>query len=146
MPSVFSPGVSPPASAPWRIVTELDRVRIHRWLRAQPRSDTAGVLAELVDNADEVAPQQVPHDVVTMYSQVLLSDPQGAQERLLTLCYPPDAEPMAGFVSVLSPVGAALLGLRVGEVAAWTGPDGRPETAWVKVLLFQPESSGDFML
>lgn len=146
MPSVFSSRVSPPASAPWRIVTELDRVRIHRWLRTQPQTGTARALADLVDNADEVAPQQVPHDVVTMYSQVLLSDPQGAHERKLTLCYPPDAEPIAGFVSVLSPVGAALLGLRVGEATTWTGPDGRSETARVKALLFQPEASGDFTL
>jgi regulator of nucleoside diphosphate kinase len=146
MPSIFPFRVSPPASAPWRTVTELDRVRIHRWLRDQPRTDAARALGDLVDNADEVAPQQVPDDVVTMYSQVLLSDSRGAHERKLTLCYPPDAEPMAGFVSVFSPVGAALLGLRVGEAAAWSGPDGKAEVARVKALLFQPEASGDFTM
>jgi len=39
-----------------------------------------------------------------------------------------------------------LLGLRVGDAAAWTGPDGHAETARVKALLFQPEASGDFTL
>lgn len=128
----------------WRIVNELDRVRIHRWLREQPATDTTRAVAELVDNADEMAPQQVPHDVVTLYSQVLLSDGLGQTPRRLTLCYPPDAQPQAGFVSVFSPVGAALLGLRVGDTATWAGPDGRRETAQVTALLFQPEASGDF--
>jgi hypothetical protein len=54
-------------------------------------------------------------DVVTMYSQVLLQDTRSGQRNTLTLCYPADAEPAVGFVSVLSPVGSALLGLRVGS-------------------------------
>lgn len=136
-------GAVPPADT-WRTVTHLDRVRIHRWLREQPASATTRAVAEMVDNADEVAPQQVPGDVVTLYSQVLLAGPQGQPPRQLTLCYPPDAEPQAGFVSVFSPVGAALLGLRVGDTATWAGPDGRLETAQVTALLFQPEASGDF--
>lgn len=140
---IASRGVSPHA-VPWRIVTDLDRVRIHRWLRDQPATATTRAVADLVDNADEVAPQQVPADVVTLYSQVLLSGPQDEHPRKLTLCYPPDAEPLAGFVSVFSPVGAALLGLRVGDEATWAGPDGRHETARVTALLFQPEASGDF--
>lgn len=141
--AIASPGAGSTAPA-WRIVNELDRVRIHRWLRKQPATDTTRAVAELVDNADEMAPQQVPHDVVTLYSQVLLSEGPGQTPRRLTLCYPPDAEPQAGFVSVFSPVGAALLGLRVGDTATWAGPDGRRETAQVTALLFQPEASGDF--
>jgi regulator of nucleoside diphosphate kinase len=146
MPFNFSSAGDPPSSAPLRVVTELDRVRIHRWLRAQPQAGRTQALADLVDNADEVSPRQVPADVVTMYSQVLLSDPEGQPARRITLCYPPDAEPLAGFVSVLSPVGAALLGLRVGDAATWSGPDGRRETGQVAALLFQPEASGDYTL
>ena len=47
-------------------------------------------------------------------------------------------------ISVLSPVGAALLGLRVGDTARWTGPGGQRGSARVSALLFQPEASGDY--
>ena len=83
-------------------------------------------------------------DVVTMYSQVVLQDTQTGQRNTLTLCYPADAEPAVGFVSVLSPVGSALLGLRVGSVARWSTPAGDEKAAEILALLFQPESSGDY--
>jgi regulator of nucleoside diphosphate kinase len=146
MLSILSSRGSPPAAAPWRTVTELDRARIHRWLRGQPPSANDRGLIELVDNADEVPSRQIPGDVVTMYSQVLLTGAGNKEDRKLTLCYPSDAEPMTGFVSVFSPVGVALLGRRVGEDVTWAGPDGRLESARVEALLFQPEASGDFTL
>jgi regulator of nucleoside diphosphate kinase len=83
-------------------------------------------------------------DVVTMYSQVLLCDPRTGRQRKLTLCYPSDAEPAAGFVSVLSPVGSSLLGLRVGATARWRTPLGDTVEAEVLAILFQPEASGDY--
>lgn len=65
-------------------------------------------------------------------------------ERTLTICYPGDAEPTLGFISVLSPVGASLLGLSVGATAHWHTPTGDVCTAEVAALLFQPEASGDY--
>jgi regulator of nucleoside diphosphate kinase len=73
-----------------------------------------------------------------------LADLATGSEYSLTLCYPADADPAAGRVSVLSPVGASLLGLRVGEVARWQGPAGDTHAAEVVALLFQPEASGDY--
>ena len=66
------------------------------------------------------------------------------QPRKLTLCYPDDAEPAQGFISVLSPVGASLLGLRVGAQAQWHTPQGEPRSAQVRAILFQPEATGDY--
>ena len=57
---------------------------------------------------------------------------------------PADAEPLAGFVSVLSPIGSALLGLRVGSVARWASPTGDEMAAEILAILFQPEASGDY--
>lgn len=90
--------------------------------------------------------REVGPDVVTMYSQVLLQDSQTGQRNTLTLCYPTDAEPAVGFVSVLSPVGSALLGMRVGSIARWSTPAGDEKAAEILAILFQPESSGDYAM
>lgn len=123
-----------------RTLTELDHARLDR-LR---RQGAALRVDELLDLASVVPSREVPHDVVTMYSLVLVHEPGHPEPHRLTLCYPDDAEPAAGFISVLSPVGLALLGLRVGSVASWLTPDGQAHRATVEALLFQPEASGDY--
>jgi regulator of nucleoside diphosphate kinase len=65
-------------------------------------------------------------------------------KRKLTLCYPEDADPQSGFVSVLSPIGLSLLGEQVGSTVRWESPDGRLRMADVDAMLFQPEASGDY--
>ena len=75
------------------------------------------------------------------------SSASGARETMLssppykvTVCYPEEARPAEGCVSVLSPVGASLLGLRVGETARWCSAAGRPGVARILSVLFQPEA------
>ena len=123
-----------------RLLSELDHVRLQR-LGADTWPEA---LHDTMEAPELVAPREVPPDVVTMYSMVALADLDGGPERRLTLTYPHDAEPARGFVSVLSPVGASLLGLHVGDVARWRTPDGREHAARVAALLFQPEASGDY--
>lgn len=131
-----------------RTLTELDHVRLLNLLRrdqgGKGSAFQAEVVVDLLDAALLVPSRDVAPDVVTMYSQVLLQDAQTGQRQTLTVCYPADAEPASGFVSVLSPVGSALLGLRVGSVARWSTPEGDPRSAEILALLFQPESSGDY--
>lgn len=79
-------------------------------------------------------------------AQPLTQDRQTLQRNTLTLCYPADAEPAVGFVSVLSPVGSALVGLQVGSVARWSLPAGDDKAAEILAILFQPESSGDYSM
>ena len=128
-----------------RTLTQHDHVRLTRLLAQQAtRLPGVEVMQEMLDTSDVVGGPSVPPTVVTMYSQVLLEDPaQPAAPYKLTLCFPDDAEPAAGFVSVLSPVGAALLGLRVGETAHWRTPGGNG-SARILSVLFQPEASGDY--
>ncbi|MCG3190521.1 MAG: Regulator of nucleoside diphosphate kinase [Burkholderiaceae bacterium] len=133
-----------------RTLTELDHVRIKNLIRRDPRNRLPSALAQQIEetlDASAVVPaREVPPDVVTMYSQVLLADPAGGERTKLALCYPADAEPAAGFVSVLSPLGLSLLGLRVGDLARWSTPAGGERTAEVVAILFQPEASGDYSL
>lgn len=132
-----------------RTLTELDHVRLLNLLRRDARSDGSPhhevrAIEDVLEASALVPSRAVAPDVVTMYSQVLLQDTQTGQRNTLTLCYPADAEPAVGFVSVLSPVGSALLGLRVGSTARWSTPAGDEKSAEILAILFQPESSGDY--
>ncbi|HRH90082.1 MAG TPA: GreA/GreB family elongation factor [Rubrivivax sp.] len=131
-----------------RTLTELDHVRLLNLLRRNRRGDGSGAchpaIEPVLDACAILPSRQIPPDVVTMYSQLMLRDLQTGQRRELTLCYPADAQPAAGRVSVLSPVGASLLGLTVGSVAHWSTPAGEERQAQIVALLFQPEASGDY--
>ncbi len=122
------------------VLTELDHARLSKLQDAARGS----VLAELLAEAELVPSPRVPSDVVTMYSQVLVRDRVSDQVHKLTLCYPGDAEPDAGFISVLSPMGAALIGRRVGERVRSTLPTGLAREMAIEAILFQPEASGDY--
>jgi regulator of nucleoside diphosphate kinase len=132
-----------------RTLTELDHARLKRLLMAGaigPRDAAGAALHAAMDGADLLPSRAVPPDVVTMYSRVeLVEAPTGARH-LVTLCYPEDAEPARGFISVLSPLGSSVLGLRAGSLATWSTPGGGEVQARVAAVLFQPEASGDFVL
>lgn len=81
-------------------------------------------LAEELDRADIVAPEHVPDDVVTMHAQVRYVDESTGEQRSVVLVYPDEADASHGRISVLSPVGAALLGLATGQSIEWTFPNG----------------------
>lgn len=130
-----------------RTLTRIDHVRLNHLVAREPRLAGAAPeeLRELLDASELVASPTVPPDVVTMYTQVLLHDPgNDAPQYRLTLCYPEHAEPARGFISVLSPVGTSLIGLRVGDTAQWRTPGGQSGRARIVAVLFQPEASGDY--
>ena len=124
-----------------RTLTELDFSRLTR-LAGQRQPP---ILADLLANAEVTSSRAVRSDVVTMYSRVELVDVHTHRRQVLTVCYPQDAEPAAGFISVLSPVGISLLGLRVGDVAKWHTPHGEECAAVVESIQFQPEATGDYV-
>lgn len=127
-----------------RTFTRLDHVRLTRLL-AQSSGAIAQDLRELLEANEPVDAAAVAPTVVTMNTRVLLEDSTGGDPACLTLCYPADADAARGCVSVLSPVGRALLGVRLGELARWQSPDGRQHAARVLGVLFQPEASGDYI-
>ncbi len=133
-----------------RTLTELDHVRLLNLARRQRHSDGSPAprqtIEHVLDACAVVPSRQIPPGVVTMYSQVLLRDLVTGVRSKLTLCYPADAEPAAGFVSVMSPVGASLLGKTVGSVTRWPTPAGDERAAEVLAILFQPEASGDYAM
>lgn len=123
-----------------RLLTELDFTRLSKLNRGQLPED----LAEDLNSADLVVSQDIAADIVTMNSQVEIIHDGSALRQKFTLCYPANADAGRGLISVLSPVGAALLGRRVGDTACWTMPQGEARSAKVAAILFQPEASGDY--
>ena len=124
-----------------RTLTELDFARLNKL----GNGHWPAGLAAVGQFPDLVASAEIAPDVVTMYSQMEIVDLDSHYRHKLTLCYPRDAEPGIGCISVLSPVGASLLGLRVGAVARWQTPHGDACAAEVVAMLFQPEASGDYV-
>ncbi|MCH7343881.1 GreA/GreB family elongation factor [Pelomonas sp. CA6] len=125
-----------------RVLSTLDFARLKKL--GQGRMPAA--LRELLDDYDLYEPQEMPADVVTMHSRVVLAHEDSGQRQQLTLCYPDQTAPAAGQVSVLSPLGAGLLGRRVGELACWTLPGGEQREARIAELAFQPEAQGLYTL
>lgn len=123
-----------------RTLTDLDFSRLTKLVGQQlPR-----FLEDLLATAEVTSSRAVRADVVTMYSRVELVDVPTHRRQVLTVCYPRDAEPAAGFISVLSPVGSRLLGLKTGDVAEWRTPHGEACAATVASIQHQPEATGDY--
>jgi regulator of nucleoside diphosphate kinase len=129
-----------------RTLTELDHARLEKLIVRHADEARTSALLAVLEAAHCVPSREIEPDVVTMGSKVLLLNLDSLERMSLTLCYPPEARPSAGYVSVLSPLGAALLGRRIGEVARWRTPDGGESVAQVVTLLYQPEAGGQYTL
>lgn len=128
-------------------ITRPDMERLRSLLdSASPKRDSATIdqLDDELARAVVVSQDEVPHDVVTMNSRVVFEDASGRQ-REVTLVYPPQADAQSGRISVLAPVGAALLGLSVGQEIEWPLPGGRATTLRIISVTYQPEAAGDLL-
>lgn len=122
-----------------RQLTELDFVRLRKLAAGQADE----VLDRLLADADVVPGREIEADVVTMYTRFELEDEQG-ERHALAICWPQDAEPTTGFISVLSPLGRSAIGLRAGAPLRWHTPAGAAQGR-IAAVLFQPEASGDYV-
>ncbi len=132
-------------------ITALDRQRLERLIElAGERSRRVNHLylarlEEELERAETVAPGYEPADVITKRSRVRLSDLDTGGEMVYTLVFPSEANFDEGKISVLAPVGTAMLGYRVGSLIEWEVPSGRRRLK-VEELLYQPEAAGDYDL
>ena len=98
------------------------------------------MLEQELDRAQIVSPSQVPEDVVTMNSRVRVKDVETGEDKTYTLVFPRDADFAQGKISVLAPIGTAILGYRVGDVIEWRVPGGRRKLR-VEEVMYQPEAA-----
>lgn len=126
-------------------LSRLDVERIEALLEAPALHDSpvAARLREEIDRAAIVEPKDMPADVVSMNSSADCVDETSGKHYALTLVYPKDADADASRISVLAPVGSALLGLRVGQSIDWPGQGGRTLKLKVTAIHYQPEAAGD---
>ncbi len=123
-------------------VTEPDFEALERLLdspavRAMPGLEA---LQQELDRAQVVDPADMPADVITMNSTARFMDELSGAEHRLTLVYPRDAAGGPERVSILAPVGSALLGLAVGQSIEWQVPGGRQLRLKVLEIIHQPEA------
>ena len=139
-----STGVS--SNAPTLYLTELDVTRLEGIASRAATAELDEMLDALLTRAAIVPPDAIPKDVVTMNSRVVCALEGEPAPRDWTLVYPDDADLAAGRLSVLSPVGQALLGARAGRTVDYRLSDGRQQRVTVLEVAFQPEASGQFTL
>ena len=134
-------------SRPTIIINELDAERIDRLLEKAEFASlpVADALNEELDRAQMYTPETMPHDVVTMNSRVKFRNLTTGEELTRTLVYPAQMTDSSAQLSVLAPVGAALLGLRTGDTIHWELPGGASAHLEVLALLYQPEAAGDYL-
>ena len=99
--------------------------RARRWAWCWPRRTTPARREEELARGERRAPADMPADVVTLHSVVSVVDEQSGATHDARLVYPRESGSRPGDVSILSPVGAALLGLSIGQTIEWPLPGGR---------------------
>jgi len=131
-------------------ITDFDARRLNAVLARYEGLPAAGHhevnrLRRELDRARVVPSREVSARVVTMNSRVVLRDLDSGQEFTCRLSFPDDANVDAGRLSVLAPVGTAILGYREGNVVEWKVPAGTRRIR-IESILYQPEAAGDYHL
>jgi regulator of nucleoside diphosphate kinase len=128
-------------------ITESDKIKLEKIIQESLHQNIykeeyiKSLLAE-IEIAKVVKPKAVPKDVITMNSKVCLVSPEGDEEEY-TLVFPNEANVMENKISILAPVGTAMIGYKAGDIIEWPVPDGIIKFK-VKEILFQPEASGEY--
>ena len=130
------------AEAPQIYLTHDDMDRLLQLIESYPGKRFDRLEGELL-RAKVVPREKLPQDVVTMNSRVVFENETTGIRREITLVYPGMADIDAGRISILVPVGTALLGLRVGQSIDWELPGGEKQRYRIVGVPYQPEAAGE---
>lgn len=128
------------------VISSLDAERLERLISSLPSGAFPGreELEHELDRAEVVEPREVPPDVVTMNSTVRFKVLSTGDDFTLTLVYPRDMDGTSDKISILAPVGSALLGLSQGEEIEWPKPGGGVLRVRIEEVQYQPERAGEY--
>lgn len=125
-------------------VTSHDLRRLQDLLTVESTAMAEQLDIELA-RAKVVGPTEIDRDVVTMNSDVTYEELGTGTRRTVRIVYPRDADAARGWISVLAPMGSALLGLKVGQEMSWRMPSGMRRVR-VLAVPYQPEANGNYEL
>jgi len=126
-------------------VTTHDYERLYalaEFYQERRRGVVVDFLIDELERAELVPAAELGQKIVTMNSRVRIMDPETGEARSVTLVYPGEEDSETGKVSVLTPLGTALLGLREGDRMEWRTLDGRTKSISVVEVAYQPEAHG----
>jgi regulator of nucleoside diphosphate kinase len=131
-------------------ITEFDLIRLEGLLEESSDINTRdhkylNELQNALADCSVIAPEKVPKNVITMNSEFSVEDPDTGEETKYTLVFPEDADISKNKISILAPIGMAVLGYRVGDMIEWNVPTGIKRRK-VKQIHYQPEAAGDYHL
>ena len=130
---------------PKLIISSLDIERLEKLVSTTPDINFHGKteLENELHRAEIVDPTDMPASVVTMNSKVKFKLIPGKNYHL-RLVYPKDLDPNGGTISILSPVGSALLGLSEKDQIHWPNPAGEEINLYIEKVTYQPEREGEY--
>ncbi|HEY5932068.1 MAG TPA: nucleoside diphosphate kinase regulator [Nitrospira sp.] len=131
-------------------ITKYDLARLRELLQvgisfAERDRESMESLQDELDRAHIVEPTAVPHDVVTMNSRVRLKDLETNEKKEYTLVFPSESNLEQQKISILAPIGTAVLGYRAGDAVTWRVPGGFRKLR-IEEILYQPEAAGEYRL
>jgi len=131
-------------------VTEPDYHRLSALIETTRERDGVDIeylkkLEAELDRAEIVDSKDIPKNVITMRSRVRLKDVATGQANTYSLVFPTEADFNEGKISILAPIGTAILGYKAGDTIEWSVPSGLRRVK-VDEILYQPEASGDYEL
>ncbi len=128
------------------VISKIDAEKLDKLMESLPRSVLIGIadLESELARARVVEPKDIPSTVVTMNSTVRFTVESSSDEFELTLVYPKDVDASGKTISILAPVGGALLGLSQGDEIEWPKPGGGVLKVQISEVTYQPERAGDF--
>ncbi|AUD77756.1 nucleoside diphosphate kinase regulator [Kangiella profundi] len=131
------------STKPSIIISSLDVERLEKILEALPHGTVGKEELETeLERAEIVEPEEIPANVVTMNSTVRFKVASSDEEFEYTLVYPKDADGSKHKISILAPVGSAMLGLKEGGEIEWPKPGGGSLTVHIDQIVSQPEREG----
>lgn len=130
------------------IISSLDAERLDRLIESLSINYFPGKddLETELERAEVVDSKDIPPTVVTMNSTVRFKVESSSKAFCLTLVYPKDVDAAGDKISILAPVGSALLGLSQGDEIEWPKPGGGVLRVRIEEVMYQPERSGVYHL
>lgn len=131
-------------------ITELDYIRLSRLVSSaksekKTEIENLNALVHEIDRAEKVDSKSIEPEFVTMNSVLKVFNSSIAKLMTIKIVYPNDADYKKGYISILSPLGSALIGYKVGDTVQFDAPKGKVEIS-IRSIDYQPESEGEYLV